>query len=110
MYKPCPFCPDGGEIILDDDIGTSVDLGCVKCGVAKVSIQISDLMTYEEKKEILFDMKTHSYPREFVDRAIVEAKRIWNIRAKPEVKKCRCHNCLGIDNPYPEEGVNGESN
>ena len=79
--KECPFC-GCDKIYIDDDIGTCVDLGCSDCGIPTISIQISDLMTYEERRNNVFSMDSLSYPREFVDRAVTEAKKRWRTRVK----------------------------
>ena len=74
--KPCPFCGKLPEFEYNG--GTFYEFEC-SCGLARVSIQICDLMTIEEREEG-YDDKTHSYLPEFVKRAEIEAIKKWNTR------------------------------
>lgn len=73
--KPCPFC---GEIPrLPSGLGTQYEIEC-DCGKAMSSVQISDLMTVEERQSDEF--VDHRYQEIFVDRAQDKAINNWNDR------------------------------
>ena len=73
---PCPFCQAIPPFPSEE--GTSYDLEC-NCGKANVCIQISDLMTNEERSGASF--KNYRYPQQFIDRAKEHAIQEWNTRA-----------------------------
>lgn len=73
---PCPFC--GSPPSVCDGQGTQYEIGCGECGRASVSIQISDLMTIEER--INDDFIDFRYRQEYIDRAHEEAAEMWNER------------------------------
>jgi hypothetical protein len=73
--KPCPFCADIPELPLG--IGTQYEIEC-DCGLARSCVQISDLMTIEER---LADPFTdYTYKPEFVERARAYTINQWNRR------------------------------
>lgn len=74
---PCPFCGDVPELPSGD--GTQYEIECGGCGQAMASVQICDLMTYEERAADEF--KNLRYSEEYVERAKVEAISSWNRRA-----------------------------
>lgn len=75
--KPCPFC---GEVPkLPHGNGTQYEIEC-DCGMARSGVQISDLMTYEERMGD--DFVNYRYKEEFVERARDEAISNWNARIK----------------------------
>lgn len=74
--KPCPFC--GSQPVFPDGSGTYYDLECGDCGQAGVSIQISDLMSIEERATAKFDIIWHE--AKYVERAKQEAIKRWNTR------------------------------
>jgi hypothetical protein len=72
----CPFC---GEIpSFPHGLGTQYDIEC-DCGMASSSVQISDLMTIEERMSDPFN--DYKYKPEYVERAKLEAIKKWNTRA-----------------------------
>lgn len=77
--KPCPFCGDVPELPSGD--GTQYEIECGGCGQAMASVQICDLMTYEERASASFT--TYRYGEEFVERAKAEAIANWNLRTQP---------------------------
>lgn len=74
--KPCPFC--GGQPEIPTGEGTQYEMYCSDCGQAGVSIQISDLMTREERLTAKFDISWHE--PQYVERAKQEAIKRWNTR------------------------------
>lgn len=73
--KPCPFCGETPE--LPDGDGTQYDIEC-DCGMASSSVQISDLMTIEERTEDQFT--DYRYEEKYIERAKNEAVKQWNTR------------------------------
>lgn len=74
---PCPFCGDTPSP--ESNVhGTQYEIECWECGMACSSIQISDLMTQDERLSVTFDRGR--YPQEFIDRARDEAIKQWNTR------------------------------
>ena len=74
--KPCPFCGEVPDFPSGD--GTQYEIEC-ECGMARSSIQISDLMTHDERMRDKFI--DYRYDEEFVERAKNEAAKDWNSRA-----------------------------
>ena len=75
---PCPFCGKEASFIEPSEcFGTYYEYDC-DCGLARVSIQISDLMSREERFADPFT--DYQYSLEYIERAREEAKRIWNTR------------------------------
>jgi hypothetical protein len=75
--KPCPFCgetPDFPEVWY----GTQYEIEC-DCGMARSCIQISDLMTIEER-ETGWIQADSRYDDQYVLRARAEAIKNWNTR------------------------------
>lgn len=73
----CPFC---GEIPkLPSGDGTQYEIECDECGMAVSSVQISDLMTIEERIGDKF--VNYRYAEKYVERAKIEAISRWNTRA-----------------------------
>ena len=71
----CPFC---GEIPgFPDGDGAQYEIYC-DCGMAMSSVQISDLMSHEEKMADSF--KDYRYQDEFIERAKAAAIMAWNTR------------------------------
>lgn len=67
--KPCPFC--GGIPDLPDGDGTQYEIQCNDCGQGIVSIQISDLMTLEERFADPFT--EYRYVDKYIEQAKQEA-------------------------------------
>lgn len=76
--KPCPFC--GTVPVLPDGFGTQFEIECDHCCMAICSVQISDLMTIEERVADPFSNERCSYKKTYVDRAMNEAIDRWNTR------------------------------
>jgi len=72
--KPCPFCSSQPEF---DDTGTQLELACNDCGIVTISVQISDLMSIDERCN---NWDGRRYKTEFVERAKKEAVAQWNNR------------------------------
>lgn len=72
---PCPFCGQIPEFPSGD--GTQYEIEC-HCGMARSGVQISDLMTIEERKSDLF--VNYRFQEKFVERAKKEAIINWNTR------------------------------
>lgn len=73
---PCPFC---GEVpSYPDGIGTQYELWC-ECGRACSCVQISDLMTIDER--IAEPFTNYRYGEKYIERAKSEVTRMWNERA-----------------------------
>ena len=73
----CPCC---GVVpkLPTDVVGTCYDIDCAGCGKVGVSIQMSDLMTIEEREaEPFTDMR---YGEEYIERAKIAAIKSWNTR------------------------------
>lgn len=73
--KTCPFCGEIPELPNGD--GTQYEIECV-CGMAMSSVQISDLMTIEER--IADHFIDYRYDQTYIDRARDEAINNWNER------------------------------
>ncbi len=74
--KHCPFC--GAIPKLPDGDGTQYDIEC-DCGHASSGVQISDLMTIEERQAD--DFENYRYQQVYIDRARQEAIKNWNNRS-----------------------------
>jgi hypothetical protein len=74
--KPCPFC--GERPKLPHGSGTQYEIEC-DCGMAQSCVQISDLMTLEERQSG-WDDKEMRYADQYVERAKNEAISTWNRR------------------------------
>ena len=72
----CPFCGEIPELPNGD--GTQYEIEC-GCGMAHSVIQISDLMTIEERIDDKFI--DYRYGEIYIDRAKNEAIKNWNKRA-----------------------------
>lgn len=77
--KPCPFCGETPDLPSGD--GTYYVIECRECGGAVVGIQISDLMTIEERQSDPFT--DYRYAEQFIERAKAKAAERWNTRATP---------------------------
>ncbi|WP_173176210.1 Lar family restriction alleviation protein [Pseudomonas tohonis] len=77
--KPCPFCGEVPDLPSGD--GTQYEIECGACGGAMVSVQISTLMTHEERSSDPFT--DYRYAEQFIQRAKTEAIELWNTRATP---------------------------
>lgn len=75
VILPCPFCGEMPE--LPDGIGTQYDIEC-DCGKSKSCVQISDLMTIEERVEDEFI--EYRYGEEYINRAKNFTIEEWNKR------------------------------
>ena len=77
--KPCPFCGSVPE--LPSGGGTQYEIWCDDCGQAVSSIQISDLMTMDERVS-MDDIKPpyYRFSEKYIDRAKAEAIKRWNTR------------------------------
>ena len=73
--KTCPFCGCYPELPSGD--GTQYEIEC-NCGRARSSVQISDLMTIEERQADSF--VNYRYQEIYIDRAKKEAVESWNER------------------------------
>lgn len=76
---PCPF---DGNLPNFDHYGTSFALTCPVCACGP-DIQLSDLMTMEERQAMEFNIhaKDYGYPQEVVHRVADELVKCWNTRA-----------------------------
>ena len=83
LESPCPFCGEIPELSeWTEYYGTFLDL---ECCIVSISIQISDLMTLEERKnEPFITLKNPRYSRVYIERAMDEAIRLWETRVKPK--------------------------
>ena len=72
---PCPFC--GETPAYPDGFGTQYEIEC-ECGMATCSVQISDLMTIEER--IADNFTDYRYGEKYIERAKNEATKNWNKR------------------------------
>jgi len=72
----CPFCGEVPDYPSGD--GTQYEIEC-DCGHASSSVQISDLMTIEER--IADDFVDYRYGEQFIERAKIETTKMWNKRA-----------------------------
>ena len=82
---PCPFCGDIPK--LPDGSGTQYEIFC-DCGQASSCLQISDLMTIEERLPENLTPPDYRYSKIYIDRAKDEAIKAWNTRQHDDVK-CR---------------------
>lgn len=73
--KTCPFCKEVPELPSGD--GTQYEIVCA-CGMAQSCVQISDLMTIDERAGD--DFIDYRYAEEYVERAKAEAIRKWDDR------------------------------
>jgi len=72
----CPFCNTVPEYPSGD--GTQYEIVCEQCGMAQSCVQISDIMTIEER--ISDDFIDYRYGEEFVERAKEYTTKMWNKR------------------------------
>lgn len=72
----CPFCGEVPEYPSGD--GTQYELEC-GCGMVSAGVQISDLMTIEERMDEKFT--DYRYEEVYIHRARKEATEKWNQRA-----------------------------
>lgn len=72
----CPFCGEVPEFPSGD--GTQYEIEC-DCGMARSCVQISDLMTIEERIDAAF--VDYRYGEKYILRAKIEAAKRWNERA-----------------------------
>ncbi len=79
--KPCPFCGEQPE--LGHGFGTQYNIEC-ECGMANSSVQISDLMTLDERNGG-WDPDEMRFQEQFVKRAEAEAIEMWNRRTPPVI-------------------------
>ncbi|BCD88016.1 hypothetical protein PSm6_44230 [Pseudomonas solani] len=77
--KPCPFCGETPDLPSGD--GTYYVIECGKCGWAVVGVQISDLMTIDERQADPFT--ENRYAEQFIERAKAQATELWGRRATP---------------------------
>lgn len=81
---PCPFCgstpifPDPTEVF-----GTCYDAGCEECGIASVSLQITDYFDYP-KNDVYnsWDKKSLQYGIKYIEKVKNIAVNMWNKRVK----------------------------
>lgn len=78
QYLPAPCCGSQPEI---DDVGTFYELEC-SCGKFRCGVQISDLMSIDERVEDPFTSCT--YKDEYLQRAAKHCASGWNTRYIPE--------------------------
>jgi len=75
----CPFCGEDMEAgTADDVVGTFCEIEC-DCGMARSSVQISDLMEIDERTEA--DFIDYMYPLKYRQRALDYCIKQWNTRA-----------------------------
>lgn len=75
----CPFCGSPADVC--DGLGTQFEIGCANCNIPTVSVQISDLMTIEERESDCWNESGLQYSDQFVKRAFNDCAERWNIRA-----------------------------
>jgi len=107
MIEEIPNCPFCDAPPASDECGTMLDFGCTQCGQAYISIQISDLMTIEERCSVEFS--NGRYPQEFVDRALDEAVRRWSDRTTAPTKKLFLLVSDGGDGSYSIQATMNEA-
>lgn len=79
VMLPCPFCGELPEVdAAEDNYGTWYEFAC-DCGLASSGVQISDLMTIEERAEDEFI--NDSYQLKYRERARDYCIKQWNTRA-----------------------------
>jgi len=80
--KPCPF---DGTLPEFDHYGTFYSLTCPVCACGP-DIQISDLMTMDERMAMTFDInaQNYGYPKDVVLRVAEELVTRWNTRYTPK--------------------------
>ena len=81
---PCPFCgsvpifPDAKDVY-----GTCYDAGCDDCGIAALSIQITDCFDYPRQHvHDSWNSKTLQYGLKYIEVARSEAIAAWNRRTE----------------------------
>jgi hypothetical protein len=75
---PCPFCGKVPEFEpAEDNYGTYYEYDC-DCGLSRISIQICELMSHEERMND--DFIDHQYGLVYRVRARSEAVKLWNTR------------------------------
>ena len=74
--KHCPFCGEVPDFPHGD--GTQYEMEC-QCGMACSCVQISDLMTLEERLADPFE--DPRYEEKYIDRAKKHVTKYWNSRA-----------------------------
>lgn len=81
---PCPFDSNPAEY---EHYGTCAKLQCTECACGP-DIQISDLMTIEERQAMTFDInaKNYGYPNDVIERVKAELFSRWNTRT-PDIEK-----------------------
>lgn len=99
--KPCPFCGETPDLPSGD--GTYYVIECGECGGAVVGIQISDLMTIEERQSD--PVTDYRYAEQFIERAKAKATELWNTRATPpaaqvQVEQPDAVGHLALDEPF----------
>ena len=75
---PCPFC--GEKPNLPDGAGSQYEIYC-DCGHSMSCVQISDLMTMEERMPELLEPPEYKYSQKYIDRARDAAIEAWNKRS-----------------------------
>lgn len=77
---PCPFCGETPqEQGANDVVGTFCEIEC-DCGMARSSVQISDLMEIDERIDA--DFTDYMYPLKYRERALEHCIKQWNTRAQ----------------------------
>ena len=75
----CPFCAQvPSEVTADDIYGTYCEISC-DCGMSRSGVQISDLMTIDERANA--DFLDHYFPLKYRHRALEHCITKWNTRA-----------------------------
>jgi len=82
---PCPFCGNTPIFPKAKDVfGTYYEAGCEKCGIASISIQISDFFDDYKIDSVhdSWDNKAMQYGLEYIDEVRQESIELWNTRAR----------------------------
>jgi len=74
---PCPFCGEIPEF--PDGRGSQYEIWC-DCGHALSGVQISDLMTLEERLPETLEPPDFKYSEKYIERAKAEVISAWNTR------------------------------
>ena len=102
--KPCRRC-GASDFDWWNGMGTWAHITCGQCGEEE-GVQCCDLLTYEERPDVNFDMITLTYPQWLVDRVNTELVKAWNTRAispREQELEAALREAVALVNNYCEE-------